>query len=95
MRVCANPDCDRPIDAHRRIDARYCDASCRSAARHARTASSAPEREVGRQAPPSVERRQRRASEPTAPDPEYYTPPPEWAWLATYYATHRASGSAT
>jgi hypothetical protein len=86
--------CGEPIAPHRRIDARHCDGSCRSAARHARTALSAPARGVGRHTTASVERRQSRACSPKAQSTAY-VPPPEWAWLAAYYASHRASGIAT
>ena len=85
--------CGEPIAPTRRIDARYCDASCRSAARHARTALGTQPREAARQDPASVERRQSRACAPRAHSAAY-VPPPEWAWVAAYYASHCATGSA-
>jgi hypothetical protein len=84
--------CGEPITPNRRSDTRHCDASCRSAARHARTALSTPALEAG----PQAEDRQRHASEPTAPRLEHYIPPREWAWLATCYASRsRSSEDAT
>jgi hypothetical protein len=84
MRTCQH--CGEPIAPTRRIDARYCDSSCRSAARHARTALSTAAHEPGRERTASVEGGQSRASEQTGRGATY-VPPPEWAWLATYYAS--------
>jgi hypothetical protein len=93
MRTCQH--CGEPIAPRRRIDARFCDASCRSAARHARTAISTPTREVGRQGTAAGECGQKRASDPPGRGTTYM-PPPEWAWVAAYYASRsRSSEDAT
>ena len=89
MRRCEH--CDTPIGAHHRSGARYCDDSCRSAARHARTALSTAKSEPEHDSAVPVEDRQRRASASGAAAPEPYSPPPEWAWLAAYYASGRRS----
>lgn len=91
-RICAH--CGQPIAPTRRIDACYCDASCRSAARHARTALSTPAREATYESTPPSDEGQRRASEPTGHGVTR-APRPSARWLATYYASQGARGSAT
>lgn len=86
VNVCQH--CATPIAPHRRSDARYCDAPCRSAARHARTALSTQASERGRGASAAAEACQRRAGTAEAPSAAYSVPP-EWQWLATYYASRR------
>jgi hypothetical protein len=90
--IVACDHCGEPIAPYRRSDARYCDASCRSAARRARTALRAPARGLDQKGTSSVEAGQRRASEPTGRDVTR-GPRPSARWLAEYRATHGATGS--
>jgi hypothetical protein len=83
--------CDKPIAPTPRSDARYCNASCRSAARHARTALNMTASVRARERQAAEEDRQRRACASLPGDGAPYGPPPEWAWLATHYAGHRRS----
>jgi hypothetical protein len=65
QRVCAH--CGVSLDSHRR-DARYCDDSCRSAARHARTALRQEASKPLPQTAPPTQARQSRAHELPAAD---------------------------
>lgn len=87
--------CGQPIAPTRRIGVRYCDASCRSAARHARALNVAAT-ERARERQEADEARLRGAYGPLGGRVVGYVPPPEWAWLATYYTSRRrSSGDAT
>jgi hypothetical protein len=92
QRTCKH--CGEPLAPHRRIDARFCDAACRSAARHARTTLSAPKPDPERDTTLPADDRQRRASAATEGHLEGYVPPPEWAWLAAYYHDRKPSPGA-
>jgi hypothetical protein len=84
-RVCAN--CGVCLDSHRR-DARYCDDSCRSAARHARTALRPDASKPLPQTAPRTQARQSRAHESPAADHAPLATPAEEARIADLLARH-------
>jgi hypothetical protein len=86
--------CGEPIAATRRIDARYCDASCRSADRHARTALNTTASVRARERQAAEEHRQRRAWASLEGGVIAYVPPPERAWIAASYASRRRARGA-
>lgn len=78
--------CGRPLGAGRRRDARYCDDSCRSAARHARTALSASRGDELCKSATVSEGRQSRASELTKATPARPATAAEEVWIADLLA---------